>query len=259
MISAAGLRQGTLVPNISEVELICLRAKDRAIQLQLHACCACSVCPACGTGSRRVHSRYAGSDPLAGAEVLLSRRGLRAPYLHRTATQHCAGLCSADSQGGESLDWITLALGGQAGAHLARRLSLLASGWTLLRQVRRRIRAIPIPAPRVLGVDDWAWKKGHQYGTILCDLEAGKVVDLLPDRGSEIVAAWLREHPGAEIVSRDRASAYAEATRRASPQAVQIAGRSHLLRNLSEALRNALQPYHRTLTKPPGRVEALNS
>src|SRR6266851_10405174 len=79
------------------------------------------------------------------------------------------------------------------------------------------------------------------------------------DRGSEIVAAWLREHPGAEIVSRDRASAYAEATRRASPQAVQIADRSHLLRNLSEALRNALQPYHRTLTKPPGRVEALNS
>jgi transposase len=133
---------------------------------------------------------------------------------------------------------------------------LLASGWTLLRQVRRRIRAIPIPAPRVLGVDDWAWKKGHQYGTILCDLEAGKVVDLLPDRksgrmvGRESRRGNRQPRPGQR---------YAEAMRRAIPQAVQIADRWHLLRNLSEALRNALQPYHRTLTKPPGRVEALNS
>jgi transposase len=69
-----------------------------------------------------------------------------------------------------------------------------------------------VPAPRVLGIDDWAWRKAHRYGTILCDLEAGKVVDLLLDREATTVAAWLQDHPGTEIVSRDRASAYAEAT-----------------------------------------------
>ena len=78
----------------------------------------------------------------------------------------------------------------------------------------------------------------------------GKVVDdLLPDRESGTVATWLREHPGTEIVSRDRASAYAEAARRATPEAIQIADRWHLLRNLSEALRNALEPHRRVMTQ----------
>ena len=90
-------------------------------------------------------------------------------------------------------------------------------------------------------------EEAHRYGTILCDLEAGKVVDLLPDREAATVAAWLQDHPGTEIVSRDRASAYAEATRRAASQAVQIADRWHLMRNMSEALRTALEPHHRVL------------
>ena len=104
----------------------------------------------------------------------------------------------------EALNWITLARGGQAGARLARRLGLLVSGSTLLRQLRRRARRAPVVAPRVLGIDDWAWRKGHRYGTILCDLESRKVIDLLPDRESGTVAAWLRKHPGSKIVSRDR-------------------------------------------------------
>ena len=106
-------------------------------------------------------------------------------------------------------------------------------------------------APRVLGIDDWAWRKGHRYGTILCDLEQRRVIDLLPDREAETVAGWLREHPGTEIVSRDRGGIYAEATRRALPRAVQIADRWHLLRNLSEALGHALAPHHRLFSHPP--------
>jgi transposase len=100
-----------------------------------------------------------------------------------------------------------------------------------------------------LGVDDWAWRKGHRYGTILCDLEASKVVDLLPDHEANTVVDWLQAHPGTEIVSRDRASAYAEAARRAAPQAVQVADRWHLLQNLSDALRYALEPHHRILSQ----------
>jgi transposase len=115
--------------------------------------------------------------------------------------------------------------------------------------VRRRIQPCTAPAPRVLGIDDWAWKKRHRYGTILCDLEAGKVIDLLPDRESETVAAWLSDHPGTQIVSRDRASAFAEATRRAAPGAVQVADRWHLLCNMSEALRTALEPHRHVMTE----------
>ena len=132
---------------------------------------------------------------------------------------------------------------------LAARLGLLTSGSTLLRQVRRRIQPCIVSAPRVLGIDDWAWKKRHRYGTILCDLEAGKVIDLLPDRESETLATWLREHPGTHIISRDRASAYADAARRAAPKAVQIANRWHLLNDLSDALRTALEPHRRVMTQ----------
>ena len=113
----------------------------------------------------------------------------------------------------------------------------------------------PVQGPRVLGIDDWAWRKGHRYGTILCDLETRRVIDLLPDRDANTVAAWLRQHPGTEIISRDRGGIYAEAARRAAPHAVQVADRWHLLRNLSEALGHALAPHHRLFSHPEsGRV-----
>ena len=150
---------------------------------------------------------------------------------------------------GVALEQITRALGGYAGARLARQLGILASGSTLLRQLRRKAFVDCARAPRVLGIDDWAWRKGHRYGTILCDLERGQVIDLLPDRSAESTEQWLRAHPGAEIISRDRASLYAEAATKAAPQAVQVADRWHLLRNMSEALVEALGPHHRLLAE----------
>jgi len=148
-----------------------------------------------------------------------------------------------------ALKQITWALGGAAGSRLAQQLGILASGWTLLRQLRATAVVDCIRAPRVLGIDDWAWRKGYRYGTILCDLERGKVIDLLPDRSAESTEQWLRAHPGAEIISRDRASLYAEAVSKAAPRAVQVADRWHLMRNLSEALVDALAPHHRLLTE----------
>jgi transposase len=134
-------------------------------------------------------------------------------------------------------------------SRLAIQLGILASGSTLLRQLRRKGMMPSAQAPRVLGIDDWAWRKGRRYGTILCDLERGKVVDLLPDRSAASTAHWLRTHPGAEIVSRDRASLYAEAAAKAAPQAVQVADQWHLLHNLSAALTGALVPHHRLLVE----------
>ena len=100
---------------------------------------------------------------------------------------------------------------------------------------------------RVLGVDDWAMRKGHTYGTILIDLEKGEPIDLLPDRCAETLATWLKEHPEVEIISRDRAGAYAEGAKQGAPTTLQIADRWHLLHNLGDALIRVLEKYQRPL------------
>ena len=146
-----------------------------------------------------------------------------------------------------SIERIALSLGGNADSRLAQQLGILASASTLLRQLRRMAWTDPAQGPRVLGIDDWAWRKRHRYGTILCDLERGKVIDLLPDRSEKSAEQWIRNHPGTVVVSRDRASLYAEAATNAAPQAIQVADRWHLLHNLSEAFVSALEPFHRLL------------
>jgi transposase len=136
----------------------------------------------------------------------------------------------------EQLQTIGFATCGQLGERLAPKLGMGVSGPTLL----RRMRTVSIPPPakvRVLGIDDWAWKKGQTYGTILVDLERRRTIDLLPDRSTETVVAWLRAHPEVEIVSRDRGTEYAAAARKGAPQARQIADRFHLLKNLRERLK----------------------
>ena len=122
------------------------------------------------------------------------------------------------------------ALGGEAGARLARRLAGVKSSIspdTLLRLIRQQMPAAA-PTPRVLGVDDFAFHRGIHCGTILVDLERPRVVDLLPDREARIFAAWLRAHPGIAVISRDRSSAYSEATQQAAPGAMQVAIRFHV-------------------------------
>src|SRR3954453_7245713 len=114
----------------------------------------------------------------------------------------------------------------------------------LLKRVRTSD-AVPGPTVSVLGVDDWAWRKGQRYGTILVDLERRRVVDLLPDRSADTLAAWLADHPGVSAVVRDRA--YAEGAARGAPDAIQVADRWHLLRNSSDALRTVLDQHHRDL------------
>jgi transposase len=117
----------------------------------------------------------------------------------------------------------------------------------MLRILRGQSHPATPPSPRVLGIDEWAWKKGHRYGTILCDLEARQVIDLLPTRDAETVAAWLRQHPTVQVVSRDRAGAFADAIAKGGPSASQVADRWHLLNNLLKTLIALLERHRGTV------------
>lgn len=121
------------------------------------------------------------------------------------------------------------ALGGRHAERFLARFGMPASDDTLLRMLKRRARRTAPKAPRVLGIDGWAWSKGQRYGTILVDLERRTMVDLLPDRSSASTKAWLAQHPGAEFISRDRHGLYAEGARAGAPDARQVADRFHLL------------------------------
>jgi transposase len=254
--------QRILVPDAGEVVLDELKVEEHnRLMMVLRSAGTEGRCPLCGRPSRRVHSRYSRrlSDlPWEGIPVRIELRVRRffcgtedcgqhifTERLPKTVQRYSRRTCRLSA----SLDLITLELGGAAGSRLAQQLGILASGSTLLRQLRCRVITPSAQAPRVLGIDDWAWRKGRRYGTILCDLERGKVVDLLPDRSAESTGQWLRAHPGTEIISRDRASLYAEAATKAAPQAVQVADRWHLLHNLGEALIGALVPHHRLLAE----------
>jgi transposase len=134
---------------------------------------------------------------------------------------------------------IGLVLGGEADSRLTWCLHMGTSPDTLLRLIRRQPLAVHV-TPRVLGIDDWAMCKGQRYGTILVDLERGEAIELLEDRTAEVVATWLEQHPGVEIVSRDRANAYADGARQGAPEAIQVADRFHLVKNMVDAVERAV-------------------
>jgi hypothetical protein len=139
----------------------------------------------------------------------------------------------------ERLQAIGLALGGAAGARLGHRLGYLSCGSSLLNHLQQ----LPLPqfeVPKVLGVDDFAFRKGHQYGTILVDLEHHQPIALLPDRKAQTLTDWLQAHPGIEVLSRDRSKTYKRAMSEGAPKAMQVADRFDWVENLSETLEKTL-------------------
>jgi transposase len=211
-----------------------------------------SVCPLCGRRSSRVHSRYLRtvSDlPWHGISIELEVRARRffcdEPSCERKIfcerLEEVAARARKTSRLEEALLAIALELGGRAGARLALELGILAARDALL----RRIKAAPVPEVgkvRVLGVDDFAFKKGSTYGTILVNLEDHKVVDLLAERSQESLVAWFRSHPAAEVevATRDRSNIYREGLAKGAPDATHVADRWHLLHNLTLTLEEYL-------------------
>ena len=236
-----------------------LPAPDR-ILLLARSRSASAACSLCGGTSTRVHSfysRHLADLPWQGrvVELQVRTRRFRCTNLECRRRIFAEQLAIARPKARRTVrlreiqQQIGLALGGEPGSRLAGRLAMPVSGDTLLRLVRAS--GVPTSPPlRILGVDDWAWRRGQRYGTIICDLERRRVIDLLPDRTGETLASWLRQHgKGVAVVSRDRAGAYAEGIRLGAPQAMQVADRWHLMVNASEALRRVLDRHSGALRR----------
>jgi len=239
LISLPGLKVTEICKQGNQVEIFA--ASDRGT----------AMCPDCETSSSRVHSYYDRSPsdfpvPTGSVRLHLKVKRFRCQneacsrttfvevfpdllkkYARRTVRLHKAQTA------------IAFALGGQAGSRLATKLQMPISGDTLLRMIRSTPPQSSLE-PTVVGVDDWAKRRGRVYGTILVDLERHQVIDLLPDRTAETLAHWLRSHSGVKIVARDRSMEYARGISEGAPQAIQVADRWHLLVNLREALQRVL-------------------
>ncbi|MFH9188693.1 ISL3 family transposase [Streptomyces sp. NPDC017673] len=216
-------------------------------------------CPNCRKQARRVHSTYQRTldeRPLGSRRVIVRLR-VRRYFCDRkscsptTFVEQVPGLSTRYRRSSTGLaGWlrsIAIELGGRPAARLCHRLRLTAGRTRLLRLLTAP--AVPDRAPRVLGVDEFAFRKGCTYGTVLVDVEAGRAADVLPDRASETFAAWLTEHPGAAIICRDRATAYTKAVKEAAPHALEVADRRHLLQNLSAAVEKTCHQHRDCLRK----------
>ncbi len=241
----------TLLPNAPGLRLQDVAIDTEMVSLSIESTRPSAACPVCDQKTARFHSRYLrtlADLPWGGRSVRLLLRVRR----FRCSRSECPRLIFAErlpsvvepyarktTRLHEVLRLVGFALGGEGEARLLQRLGMMASPSTLLRYVRGSAK-VAYPQPNVVGIDDWAFRRGRRYGTMIVDLERPEVIDLLEDREAEAVRAWLERHPQIRVIARDRGGAYAEAATKGAPQAMQVADRWHLTHNLADALEEFL-------------------
>jgi transposase len=240
----------TIFPDLTDLVIEQVSVTHDAT-ITVRAASPMASCPCCGTISKRIQSRYTRTVrdlPTSGRPVHLVIRVRRffcqeSTCVRKIFAERFPSLTLPRMKFTlrlqETLREMGFALGGEAGARLGRLLNIPGSSDTLLRLVKQT--ELPVASsPRVVGIDDWSWKRRLRYGTLICDLENNTPIDVLSDREVETVSAWFEKHPTVKIVSRDRSSEYAAAIRKGAPQALQVADVWHIGKNLADSVSTLL-------------------
>ncbi|UBF30531.1 ISL3 family transposase (plasmid) [Kovacikia minuta CCNUW1] len=245
-----------LLPDSSkhQLEHCELDTEEQQLTLSVLSTQHLAKCPVCGPRSARTHSRY--QRTLADLPCVHFKLTLTVQVskffcdtpgcIRRIFTERIPDIAAPWARETvrlvQRLEAIGLALGGAAGARLSHQVGTEVCGSTLLNVLAK----LPLPefeVPKILGVDDFAFRKGQQYGTLLVDLERHRPLALLADRKAETLAQWLAQHPGVEVLSRDRSATYRRGMNEGAPNAEQVADRFHLMQNLQETLEKLLNGY----------------
>jgi transposase len=242
------------------LDLDSIEVQEQTVLVHRHATAPSAACPQCGTAGSRVHSRYERSI----ADVAFGGRNLELKLLVRkwicpeaSCSRHIFAerfpeLVERYARMTERLIKALQSAGVITNGADAAQIASSFGAPTTAKTIIGRVLQLPLPSEglvRKIGIDEWAWKKGQRYGTILVDLEKRRVVQLLGDRWVETSQAWLRKHAEIDLVSRDRGKLFREATTDGAPQAKQVVDRFHLQKNFTEALEKFFRKQERILKK----------